>query len=102
MPATVRSKSAGASLPATALNASAPGPPLAAGGVTLLLAVGVSAWLAQRMSRRLRSVQQQVADIAAGRLRWREDVVQGLAQAPAAFSGLLEGRNFGKLVIALD
>jgi signal transduction histidine kinase len=59
-------------------------PPLAAGGVTLLLAVGVSAWLAQRMSRRLRSVQQQVADIAAGQFHQitvgpRHDEIQELA-----------------------
>ena len=59
-------------------------PPLAVGGVTLLLAVGVSVWLAQRMSRRLRSVQQQVADIAAGQFRQitvgrRHDEIQELA-----------------------
>ncbi|WP_120006896.1 NADP-dependent oxidoreductase [Teichococcus vastitatis] len=36
-----------------------------------------------------------------GRLRFREDVVQGLENAPEAFAGLLEGRNFGKLVVAL-
>src|SRR5438128_1865586 len=33
------------------------------------------------------------------RLRYREDVVAGLEQAPAAFIGLLEGRNFGKLLV---
>lgn len=37
-----------------------------------------------------------------GRLRWREDVAQGLAAMPAAFIGMLEGRNFGKQVVALD
>lgn len=35
----------------------------------------------------------------AGRVRLREDLVEGLEQAPAAFIGLLEGRNFGKLVV---
>jgi NADPH-dependent curcumin reductase CurA len=45
---------------------------------------------------------EMLGHIAAGRLRWKEDVVQGLANAPAAFAGLLEGRNFGKLVVALD
>jgi NADPH-dependent curcumin reductase CurA len=45
---------------------------------------------------------EMLGHIAAGRLRWKEDVVHGLAAAPAAFIGLLEGRNFGKLVIALD
>jgi NADPH-dependent curcumin reductase len=34
-----------------------------------------------------------------GRLRYREDIVQGLENAPAAFVGLLEGRNFGKLIV---
>jgi NADPH-dependent curcumin reductase CurA len=45
---------------------------------------------------------EMLGHLAAGRLRWKEDVVHGLANAPAAFIGLLEGRNFGKLVIALD
>jgi hypothetical protein len=45
---------------------------------------------------------EMLGHIAAGRLRWKEDVVQGLANAPTAFIGLLQGRNFGKLVVALD
>jgi NADPH-dependent curcumin reductase CurA len=35
-------------------------------------------------------------------LVWKEDVVDGLRQAPEAFIGLLQGRNFGKLVVAVD
>jgi len=34
-----------------------------------------------------------------GRIKYREDVVRGLDNAPGAFLGLLEGRNFGKLVV---
>ena len=34
-----------------------------------------------------------------GRVKYREDIVDGLEQAPEAFRGLLEGKNFGKLVI---
>ncbi len=34
-----------------------------------------------------------------GKIKYREDVVQGLENAPAAFAGLLEGKNFGKLVV---
>ncbi len=34
-----------------------------------------------------------------GRIKYREDVVRGLENAPDAFLGLLEGRNFGKLVV---
>ncbi|MDP9013987.1 MAG: NADP-dependent oxidoreductase [Pseudomonadota bacterium] len=37
--------------------------------------------------------------VAAGKIRYREDIVRGLENAPGAFLGLLEGRNFGKLVV---
>jgi NADPH-dependent curcumin reductase CurA len=37
--------------------------------------------------------------VTAGAVKMREDIVDGLENAPAAFSGLLEGRNFGKLVV---
>jgi NADPH-dependent curcumin reductase CurA len=34
-----------------------------------------------------------------GRIKYREDIVDGLAKAPESFIGLLQGKNFGKLVI---
>ena len=37
--------------------------------------------------------------VASGKVKLREDVVAGLENAPVAFIGLLEGRNFGKLVV---
>lgn len=37
--------------------------------------------------------------LANGDIRLREDIVDGLEQAPAAFAGLLQGHNFGKLVV---
>jgi NADPH-dependent curcumin reductase CurA len=37
--------------------------------------------------------------LAAGQIQYREQIVEGLENAPAAFSGLLEGKNFGKLVV---
>jgi len=37
--------------------------------------------------------------IATGKVKVREDVVEGLENAPQAFIGLLEGKNFGKLVV---
>lgn len=37
--------------------------------------------------------------IAAGSLRYKEDVVEGLENAPEAFFGLLAGKNFGKLLV---
>lgn len=40
--------------------------------------------------------------VRTGAVKYREDVVQGLEQAPEAFIGLLEGRNFGKLVVQVS
>jgi NADPH-dependent curcumin reductase CurA len=37
--------------------------------------------------------------VKAGRIKYREDIVQGLDAAPSAFIGLLEGKNFGKLIV---
>ncbi len=37
--------------------------------------------------------------VAEGKLHYREDVVDGLEDAPEAFIGMLEGGNFGKLVV---
>jgi NADPH-dependent curcumin reductase CurA len=40
--------------------------------------------------------------VTAGQVKFREDVVDGLEQAPEAFIGMLEGRNFGKLVVRVS
>jgi hypothetical protein len=37
--------------------------------------------------------------VASGKVKFREDIVDGLENAPNSFIGLLEGRNFGKLVV---
>ncbi|AVH64213.1 NADP-dependent oxidoreductase [Nostoc sp. 'Peltigera membranacea cyanobiont' N6] len=37
--------------------------------------------------------------LQAGKLKYKEDVVKGLENAPTAFIGLLQGKNFGKLII---
>lgn len=37
--------------------------------------------------------------LKAGKIHYREDIIDGLEQAPAAFFGMLEGRNFGKCVV---
>ena len=39
------------------------------------------------------------AGIADGRIRYREDITDGLENAPATFMGMLQGRNFGKTLI---
>jgi NADPH-dependent curcumin reductase CurA len=40
--------------------------------------------------------------LAEGKIQYREHLVQGLDKAPEAFIGLLEGKNFGKLVIQVN
>ncbi|HET7266113.1 MAG TPA: NADP-dependent oxidoreductase [bacterium] len=37
-----------------------------------------------------------------GSMKYREDVVDGLERAPEAFIGLLQGRNFGKLLVRVS
>jgi NADPH-dependent curcumin reductase CurA len=34
-----------------------------------------------------------------GRIKYREDIIDGLENAPRAFQGLLQGKNFGKQII---
>jgi choline dehydrogenase-like flavoprotein len=41
------------------------------------------------------------AGIVDGRIRYREDIVDGLEKAPEAFIGMLDGRNFGKLIVRI-
>jgi NADPH-dependent curcumin reductase CurA len=43
-----------------------------------------------------RDVSQWVRE---GKIKYREDVIEGLENAPQAFIGLLKGRNFGKLLV---
>ncbi|MBB4278370.1 hypothetical protein GGE12_006181 [Rhizobium mongolense] len=44
----------------------------------------------------------EMADwLARGLINYKEDIVDGLEQAPDAFIGLLQGKNFGKLLVRL-
>lgn len=45
--------------------------------------------------------QEMARWITDGAVKYKEDIVEGLANAPEAFIGLLEGKNFGKLVVKL-
>ncbi|MGO8952000.1 MAG: NADP-dependent oxidoreductase [Rhodomicrobium sp.] len=40
--------------------------------------------------------------IREGKLKYREDIVEGLENAPQAFIGLLKGANFGKLLVKVS
>src|SRR5262249_31699468 len=36
-----------------------------------------------------------------GRVKYREDIAEGLEKAPAAFMGMLKGKNFGKQLVRI-
>ena len=44
-------------------------------------------------------MQQMGPWVEGGKIKFREDIVDGLNQAPQAFIGMLNGSNFGKLVV---
>ena len=39
--------------------------------------------------------------VRTGRLKYREDIVDGLENAPASFLGMLQGKNFGKMLVKM-
>src|SRR5215510_14459708 len=53
---------------------------------------------AQHYAAFLREVGAGIVD---GRIRYREDIVDGLEKAPAAFIGMLDGQHFGKLIVRI-
>ena len=39
--------------------------------------------------------------IAEGKIKWKETVVDGIENAPKAFTGLFKGENFGKMIVKI-
>src|SRR5215510_13467014 len=62
-----------------------------------LLLRGFIVWdFAAKQADFLRDVGEWVRT---GRLKYREDIVDGLENAPASFLGVLQGKNFGKMLV---
>jgi NADPH-dependent curcumin reductase CurA len=52
---------------------------------------------------RLPAFLQEVSPLVRdGRIKYREDIVDGIDAAPAALIGLFEGRNFGKMMVRVS
>jgi NADPH-dependent curcumin reductase CurA len=51
---------------------------------------------------REQALAELVGHVAAGRLKWRETVRDGIENAPQALVDLLRGENFGKMLIRVD
>ena len=56
----------------------------------------------------LKDAMQRIAEaetgewVRTGRLKYREHIVDGLENAPASFIGVLQGRNFGKMLVRMS
>ncbi len=50
-------------------------------------------------SQQAEFLREAGAWVEAGQIKYREDIVEGLERAPAAFIGMLHGKNFGKLLV---
>lgn len=48
------------------------------------------------------ALQEMAPLVSSGRIKYREDITEGLDAAPAAFVGLLQGRNFGKMLVRVS
>jgi NADPH-dependent curcumin reductase CurA len=53
----------------------------------------------QFMDRFEEALKQLGTWLREGRIKYREDIVEGLENAPAAFIGMLQGRNIGKQLV---
>ncbi len=49
---------------------------------------------------RIGEFQREMSEwVRAGKIKYREDVIEGLENAPAGLIGMLKGKNFGKLLV---
>jgi NADPH-dependent curcumin reductase CurA len=58
--------------------------------------------VSDHVDRYVVAMQEMAPLVRAGRLKYREDITEGLDAAPGAFIGLLEGRNFGKVLVRVS
>ncbi len=55
--------------------------------------------ISDHAARRPEFFEAMLAWVIEGKVKTREDIVKGLENAPQAFIGLLEGKNFGKMIV---
>lgn len=60
-------------------------------------------FLVSQFANRFEEGRQRIAGwMKEGRIKYKEDVVGGLENAPRAFIGLMQGKNFGKLLVKVS
>jgi hypothetical protein len=57
--------------------------------------------VSDRMELWAKALPELIGWVAAGKIKYRESVAQGIENAPRAFIGLLKGENFGKQLVKL-
>lgn len=57
--------------------------------------------ISDHMDRWPQALAELGAHVVEGRIKYRESIAKGLESAPAAFIGMLEGKNFGKQLVEL-
>jgi len=76
--------------------------PLAAPQLILVNRMKVQGFIvSEHMQHWPQALKELGAGVASGKLKYRETVAMGIEAAPAAFIGLLKGKNFGKQLVKL-
>ncbi len=78
-----------------------PGPPNLR--ALLINRARMEGFLVSQFADRYEIGRQRIARwIKEGKIKYKEDVVEGLENAPQAFIGLLQGKNFGKMLVKVS
>jgi NADPH:quinone reductase len=71
-------------------------------GLLIVLRARMEGFLVSDYAPRFDEAARKLARwVASGELRWREDVTEGLENAPRAFIGMLNGENRGKALVKI-
>lgn len=100
--AVLRRVNAGARIPLCGLISGYNGQDIPIGNVFSLLVNRVRLQgfiVSDRMDLWPRAMQELGDHVAAGRIKYRETIAEGLEAAPRAFIGMLKGENFGKQLV---
>ena len=72
-------------------------------GMLVRLQARAEGFLVTQFWNSYEEARQRIAGwIKDGRIKYKEDVVEGLENAPRAFMGLMQGGNFGKLLVKVS
>lgn len=71
-------------------------------GVVVRRQARVEGFLVHQFAHRYEQARQRLGELVReGKLKYREDIVEGLENAPGAFIGMMHGANFGKLLVKI-